>query len=140
VRRAGRFQSRVAAGFLALAVALGIEAAPTLCIAQAPTLPSVPQNQPGQNPQPLGALPFPNPATAQSSSGSSTASGSSVPQGVTVPSSQGKAFGTVGRGLPGMTGGPPLAEPMGAQDPSSRYMRPPVIAPLFCDPSVNIPC
>ena len=51
-----------------------------------------------------------------------------------------KAFGTIGAGLPGMTGGPSLASPLETQDPSSRSMRPSVHAPLFCDPSVNIPC
>ena len=45
-----------------------------------------------------------------------------------------------GRGLPGMPGGPPIKAPMGAQDPSTSYMRPPVIGPLFCDPSINIAC
>lgn len=51
-----------------------------------------------------------------------------------------KAFGSAGRGLPGMRGGPPLQSPMGAQDPTADYMRPPVVGPLFCDPAVNIPC
>ncbi len=50
------------------------------------------------------------------------------------------SFGTAGRGLPGMPGGSPINAPMGAQDPSARYMRPPVIGPLFCDPSLNIAC
>ena len=49
-------------------------------------------------------------------------------------------MGIAGRGLPGMPGGPPLKSPMGAQDPSASYMRPPVIGPLFCDPSINIAC
>lgn|SRR5574340_954333 len=130
----------VGAGLLSLTIGLGLWAVPILCVAQTPSLPSGPQNQPGQNPQPLGTLPIPNPLAAQSSSVTSTASGAGVPQGVTIPSSQGKSFGTVGKGLPGMAGGPQLTAPMGAQDPSPRYMRPPVIAPLFCDPSVNIPC
>jgi hypothetical protein len=51
-----------------------------------------------------------------------------------------QTFGGAGRGLPGMPGGPPLQAPMGAQDPTADYMRPPVIGPLFCDPAVNIPC
>lgn len=38
----------------------------------------------------------------------------------------------VGRGLPGMPGGPPLSSRMGAQDPSGRYMSPPTIGPLVC--------
>jgi hypothetical protein len=47
---------------------------------------------------------------------------------------------TVGRGLPGMSGGPPLGGPGGATDPSTDYMNPPVVGPLFCDPAMNIPC
>ena len=49
-------------------------------------------------------------------------------------------FTSAGRGLPGMQGGPPLNAPVGAQDPSSGYMRPPAVGPLFCDPAVNIQC
>jgi hypothetical protein len=51
-----------------------------------------------------------------------------------------RTFGSAGRGLPGMPGGPPLKSPMGAQDPTADYMRPPVVGPLFCDPALNIPC
>ncbi len=97
------------------------------------------QNQPGQNLQAPGSIPIPNPL-AQQSAISSTASGASVPQSNTIPSSQGKSFGTIGQGLPGMTSGPTLTAPMGSQDPAARYMRPTVIPPLFCDPAVNIPC
>lgn len=39
----------------------------------------------------------------------------------------------VGRGFPGMPGGPPLNGPMGAQDLSGRYMTPPVLGPTVCD-------
>lgn len=120
-------------------ISLHLSILPWVCLAQTPSLPSGPQNQPGQNPQSSGSLTIPNPL-AQPSSISSTASGASTPQGVTIPSSQGKSFGTIGTGLPGMTGGPSLTSPLGAQDPSSRYMRPSVLAPLFCDPSINIPC
>ena len=97
------------------------------------------QNQPGSNLQAPGTIPIPNPL-AQQSAISSTASGASAPQSNTIPSSQGKSFGTIGQGLPGMTSGPTLTAPMGSQDPSSRYMRPTVIPPLFCDPAINIPC
>jgi len=100
---------------------------------------STQQTQLGQNLQAPGTIPIPNPL-AQQSAISSTASGASAPQSNTVPSSQGKSFGTVGQGLPGMTSGPALTAPMGSQDPSARYMRPTVIPPLFCDPAVNIPC
>lgn len=50
------------------------------------------------------------------------------------------AYNSAGRGLPGMPGGPLLNSSMGAQDPTARYMRPPVIGPLFCDPGINIAC
>lgn len=127
-----------------LGLCLATVAAPSVAGAQASSSPSNPQNQlgqnqPGQNPQSFGTLPIPNPL-AQSSAIASTASGASAPQAVTIPSSQGKSFGTIGKGLPGMTGGPALTAPMGSQDPTSRYMRPAVIPPLFCDPSINIPC
>jgi hypothetical protein len=112
---------------------------PSVGTAQTTTPPSNQQTQPGQNPPALGTLPLLNPL-AQQSTITSTASGASAPQSNTIPSSQGKSFGTIGKGLPGMTGGPALTAPMGSQDPSSRYMRPTVIPPLFCDPSVNIPC
>jgi hypothetical protein len=49
-------------------------------------------------------------------------------------------FTSAGRGLPGMQGGPPVNGPVGAQDPSSSFMRPPTIGPLFCDPALNIQC
>ncbi len=113
--------------------------APWVGMAQSLSLPLGSQNQPVQNIQPLGSLSMPNLST-QSSTISSTASGASPPPGATIPSSQGKAFGTVGAGLPGMTGGPPLTSGLGALDPASGYRPPSVIEPLFCDPSVNIPC
>ena len=52
----------------------------------------------------------------------------------------GAPFSSAGRGLPGMPGGPPLNAPVGAQDPSAGYMRPPTVGPLFCDPALNIQC
>lgn len=51
-----------------------------------------------------------------------------------------KVFGSAGQGLPGMRGGPPINGPVGAQDPTADYMRPPVVGPLFCDPAINIAC
>ena len=39
----------------------------------------------------------------------------------------------VGRGLPGMPGGPPLNAPIGSQDPAPRYMQPPAIGNVVCD-------
>ncbi len=52
----------------------------------------------------------------------------------------GRSPGPAGRGLPGMSGGPPLNAQMGAGDPSVSYMRPSVIGPLFCDPAIDISC
>jgi hypothetical protein len=49
-------------------------------------------------------------------------------------------FSTAGSGLPGMPGGPPLNGPLGARDPSARFMRPPTVGPLFCDPAVDMSC
>ncbi|BCA54704.1 hypothetical protein W02_18440 [Nitrospira sp. KM1] len=60
--------------------------------------------------------------------------------GNAASSSVGKSFGTAGRGLPGMPGGPPLTGTLGGQDPSSQYMRPPTLPPVLCDPAVEIPC
>ena len=69
-----------------------------------------------------------------------SASGETSVVGPATSSSTWKRFGSAGQGLPGMLGGPPIKGSMGYQDPSSRYMRPPVIPPLLCDPAVNIPC
>jgi hypothetical protein len=100
-----------------------------------PTLPfQVPQNPP--------ILPEPPPPSAAPPTPISPA----VPvtplptPGSTLSSSYGKSFGTVGRGLPGMLGGPPLNATPGAQDPSFQYMRPQVIGPLYCDPAMDLPC
>ncbi|HEX9154382.1 MAG TPA: hypothetical protein VF819_02395 [Nitrospira sp.] len=64
-----------------------------------------------------------------------------VPGVGTIPSSSlGKTFGSAGRGLPGMPGGPPVSGTPGGQDPSSTWMRPSQIPPLLCDPAIDIPC
>jgi hypothetical protein len=55
-------------------------------------------------------------------------------------SNPGPSFGSAGRGLPGMPGGPPINAPMGARDPTASYMRPPVVGPLLCDPAIDIEC
>lgn len=39
-----------------------------------------------------------------------------------------------------MAGGPPIKGSMGSQDPSSKYVIPPVIPPLLCDSAIDIPC
>ena len=112
----------------ALAFPCGAQAPP-----QTPTPPTV-QNQLGQSPQAglnVGG-------SGQSSVGPTSAPASGV--GTSASSSLGKGFGSAGRGLPGMPGGPPIRGSMGSQDPSGKYMTPPTIQPLLCDPAVNIPC
>jgi len=138
-RRDRSYPGRVHVDVCVLGLSVAMMLAPSFVTAQTSPPASTQQNQPGQNPQPLGTLPLQN-SLAQQSSITATASGASAPQSNTIPSSQGKSFGTIGKGLPGMTGGPALTAPMGSQDPSSRYMRPTVIPSLFCDPSINIPC
>jgi hypothetical protein len=99
----------------------------------APTPPLV-QNQAVQPPQATPSVGV---------SGQANVGPTSVPTpgvGSTTSSSLGKSFGSAGQGLPGMPGGPPINGAIGSQDPSSQYMRPPVIPPLSCDPAVNIPC
>jgi len=106
------------------------------CAAQVITVPGMPQNQPAQNPligQPQ--LPLPLPVIPENSIISQT-----TPELKGNLHRPGFSLGSAGRGLPGMPGGPPLHTSMGAQDPSPRYMRPPVIGPLFCDPAINITC
>lgn len=103
------------------------------CAAQIP--PPSPQNQPQPNPQPAVQEVAPV--------GGSTTTPAQTPlvlPGATQSSTVGKTFGSVGRGLPGMPGGPPLNGRMGAQDPSPSYMSPPTVGPLLCDPELNIPC
>jgi hypothetical protein len=116
--------------FAVLANPCGAQAPPPV-----PTTPPV-QTQAGQTPQ--ATMP-----SATSGAGASTAGSASVSSpgvGSSRSSDVGKRFGSVGQGLPGMPGGPPIKESMGFQDPSSRYMRPPVIPALLCDPAINIPC
>lgn len=108
------------------------------CQAQTITVQDGTQNQVPPNPQagqvqpPLPTLGVPGsiitPTTTPGLKGRPVISGARIPMGI------------AGRGLPGMSGGPPIKSPMGAQDPSASYMRPPVIGPLFCDPSINIAC
>ena len=127
-----------------LSVLTGVGALVFPCGAQGTSSPSSPsfvpppppiQNQPNQPPQAVPNATIPGQANAGSTS---------VPTagivGTTTSSSAGKTFGSVGRGLPGMTGGPPVNGPMGSQDPASKYMSPPTLPPVFCDPAVNIPC
>jgi hypothetical protein len=107
------------------------------CGAQAPPpvpIPPAVQNQTVQTSQASPSAGVSDQATIGPTSMSAPGVGS------TTSSSVGKRFGSAGQGLPGMPGGSPIKGPMGYQDPSSRYMRPPVIPPVLCDPAVNIPC
>jgi hypothetical protein len=114
------------------------------CGAQTPPSPSSPSFTPSPPPVQNQAV-QPSQATPSAGvSGQANAGPTSVPTpgivGTTTSSSAGKAFGSAGQGLPGMPGGPPIKGSMGSQDPSSQYMRPPVIPPVLCDPAVNVPC
>ena len=63
-------------------------------------------------------------------------------QGVASIASSGRpgSLRSAGRGLPGMAGGPPIKGPLGYQDPASRYMQPPTLGSLLCDPLVDGSC
>lgn len=111
-----------------LAIPCGAQAPP-----QTPTPPSV-QSQGGQAPQAESSV---------GGVGQANVGPTSVPVpgvGSSASSSLGKRFGSAGQGLPGMPGGPPIKGSMGSQDPSGKYMIPPVIPPVLCDPAINIPC
>ncbi len=104
------------------------------CGAQTPSSVAPVQNQTVQSPQAEPSAGVSGQANVGPTSEMSTGIGS------TKSTTAGKRFRSVGQGLPGMLGGPPLKGSMGSQDPSSRYMRPLVIPPLLCDPAVNSPC
>lgn len=125
-----RIEMRHALGVFALFV-VGVLTSP--CGAQAPSLPPV-QNQAVQAPQAEPSVGV---------SGQANIGPTSVPisgVGFSKNSRVGKRFGSAGQGLPGMPGGPPIKGPMGYQDPSGRYMRPPEMPSVLCDPAINIPC
>jgi len=125
---------------LALSALLVVGVLTVPCGAQAPSSPSfTPTPPPVQN----QATQPPQVTPSAGGSGQAIVGPTSVlvpGVGSTTSSSAGKRFGSAGQGLPGMPGGPPIKGSMGSQDPASRYMRPPVIPPLLCDPAVNIPC
>jgi hypothetical protein len=94
-----------------------------------------PQNLQGGQPVPSPGFSVPaNVTTTQTTLGLNPAAGGASSSTTT------SARVTVGRGLPGMPGGPPLGGEGGATDSSTDYMNPPVVGPLFCDPAMNIPC
>jgi len=104
------------------------------CGAQTPPPAPPVQSQAVRSPQATPSAGVSGQANVEPTSAESSGVGS------TTSSSAGKRFGSAGQGLPGMPGGPPIKGSIGSQDPSNRYMRPPVIPPLLCDPAVNIPC
>jgi len=127
---------------IATTLMLGVLGAMTLpCAAQAPATP------PAQNPLPnplQGSAGGPPPPIIPASGlpgtptpGVTTAA--TPPLGLAGPLLQGPGLTAfygqppVGRGYPGMPGGPPLNSPVGALDPASRYMTPPAIGSLECD-------
>jgi hypothetical protein len=107
------------------------------CPAQTITVQDGTQNQVPQNPQARQVQP---PLPTLGVPGSIISPPTTPGLGGIVISRPRIPGGIAGGGLPGMSGGPPLKGPLGAQDPSASYMRPRVIGPLFCDPSINIPC
>src|SRR5437868_11512042 len=122
---------------MAVSALLVVGALANPCGAQAP--PPVPTPPPVQN----QAVQSPQAASSAGVSDQTNIGPTSAPipgVGSTTSSSVGKRFGSAGQGLPGLPGGPPIKGTAGYQDPSSQYMRPPVIPPVLCDPAVNIPC
>jgi hypothetical protein len=79
-------------------------------------------------------------ATAGGAAGGGTQAQVAPGINTAVSSSIGKSFGTVGRGLPGFPGGPPINSTPGGGDSPASLMRPQTIPPLLCDPAVDIPC
>ena len=131
-------RSHVAIAIVAGTLA-GLSTMPLPCVAQSTgALPSLPFQVP-QSPPAALEPPAPSAETPAPISPSAPVTPLPTP-GSTLSSSSGKSFGSVGRGLPGMLGGPPLNAAPGVQGPSSQYMRPQVIGPLFCDPAINLPC
>ena len=119
--------------------AIGLLALAMPCAAQVSPAPSQTPAQPTPSVQPA-LQPVVTGAGGVTPSGTGTQAVPAPTVGTIGSSSDKKSFGTVGQGLPGMQAGPPLTSPNGAQDPSSKYMRPTVIGPLFCDPALDIPC
>jgi hypothetical protein len=113
----GRAMWRVVTTFVGVLVALSVLAPP--CSAQTPP----PATGPSTGPSPTTTGPPPG-----STSSMSTPS-SAAPVPITgTPSGPGKLSPSVGRRLPGMPGGPPLANPMGAGSSAAA-----ILGPLSCD-------
>lgn len=110
---------------LAMALAVGgLDVTVVPCAAQTGSVQAPSQNPASQVPSIPGV-------SVPGVPGAATTAPSTVPapaiQGSLPRMSFGLAPGGVGQGLPGMSGGPPVNRPMGAGDPSARYMVPPVV-------------
>ncbi len=104
------------------------------CGAQTPPPTPQVQSQAVQIPQPAPSVGTSRPTNIGPPSAATSAAG------FAKSSSVGKRFGSVGQGLPGMSGGPPIKGSMGYQDPSGRYMHPSEMPSVLCDPAVTVPC
>ncbi len=120
--------------YLVVSALLVVGALSNPCGAQTPSPEPPVQNLAVQPPQTEASVGVSGQANVGPTSMSAPGVGSSTSSG------GGTRFGSAGQGLPGMPGGPPIKGSMGYQDPSSRYMRPPVIPPVLCDPAINISC
>jgi hypothetical protein len=106
----------------------------------AQTLPGAPQNQQAAPPVTISPIqPASAPTSGLPANVLTPATTNQLEGGITAPG-RSPVFSGAGRGLPGMPGGPPLNSSPGANDPSTRYMRPPTVGPLLCDPAVDIQC
>lgn len=121
----------------ALVMLLPCLVGPVEGLAQTVPVPTTIINQPNVSPQ----------STALDTAAGAPSNGTTAPTatpfpglGATPSSSLNKSYGSAGNGLPGMPGGPAVNGPVGAQDPSSAYMRPRMIPPLLCDPAIELPC
>lgn len=115
----------------------GLSALALPCAAQTPSAPPAPQNAaqssaggPSSSSTPTIVVSgTPGPGTTPG-----LTPGTGAIPAISPSSGPGISFGQppVGRGYPGMSGGPPLNAPMGAGNPSASYMTPPVIGPSVC--------
>jgi len=136
-RRAGALKHQFAIG-IAVGALSGLIAWASPTAAQLITVPGGNQNQPPQNPL-AGQTQPPQPTSGVPGSIITAPTTSGLTSSTPLPN-PGLSLGSAGRGLPGMPGGPSINTPVGARDPSTSYMTPTVIGPLFCDPSINIMC
>lgn len=135
--RGGIMRRSMTGGSFSLSLAVGVMLGAASGFAQTPPAAPPLLNQPAPASQAV------TPDTSGAAGTVSTAGPPVTPTlgaGSNQSSSRGKSFGSAGQGLPGMPGGPAVNGTLGAQDPSGKYMRPPVVPPLLCDPSIDLPC